>query len=227
MLRDIAALWQKNSLMMGAVQTLGEMVGEVTYVYTHAWEVCVGKAVAEAIAEDVRASDKAVNKGERRIRRTVVEHLNLNPGKDVSGCLALMIMAKDVERIGDHARNIFGLGAALDAPLTGYALFGEMAAVQEKIEGELRDLQRAVTESSDSVAREILESYQNTKVALKTLQSRLFTEQFAGEEAVVTALLTRALTRINAHLGNAASGVVFPLEDIDFVNRGLRRERGE
>jgi len=41
---------------------------------------------------------------------------------------------------------------------------------------------------------------------------------------VATTLIARYLKRVNAHIGNTASGVIFPLENIDFVSRGLKEE---
>jgi len=227
MLKDIRELWQDDSMMKGAVALLADMVSKAAYVYAHAWEVCTGKAVAERIADDLKEHDRAVNRGEREIRRVVVEHLSLNPGRDVSGCLALMIMAKDVERIGDHSRNIYGLGARLDSPLVDFRLFSAFDSVQKGIGVLMGDLERAIRESNDEIAHAILSRYQEMKADTKELQSRLFTEPLAGVEAVASAMLTRFLVRINAHIGNVASGVIFPLENIDFVSRGLRQEQKE
>ena len=60
------------------------------------------------------------------------------------------------------------------------------------------------------------------KKKTKELHNTLFDTEMASREAVAASLLTRVLTRINAHIGNAASGVIFPLDNIDYVSRGLR-----
>ena len=62
------------------------------------------------------------------------------------------------------------------------------------------------------------------KKELKEIQGGLFLSDLRGEEAVASTLLTRFLMRVNAHAANAASAVMFPLENIDFVGRGLREE---
>jgi phosphate uptake regulator len=180
--------------------------------------------VVETAAPEIKAHDKAINRNERDIRRLTVEHLSINPGEDVSGCLAVLIMAKDVERIGDHGRNIFGVAARLDTPLTGFRLFDPLQCMQAETGEMLPKLQRAVLESSEEIAHEILAAYKERKKEAKALAEQLHTTEMPSREAVATTLLTRFLTRINAHIGNAASGVIFPLENIDFVSRGLRQE---
>ncbi|MFC1451797.1 PhoU domain-containing protein [Verrucomicrobiota bacterium] len=224
MLKELKALWRDGTIMSDAVRTLARMVADASYVYGHAWEVCTGQAVKDAIAREIREHDKAVNRGEREVRRMLVEHLSINPGKDASGCLAVMIMAKDVERIGDHARNIFGVGMRLDSPITDYRLFGQLDRIQKAVGKHLPKLERAILDSDEAAVDEILTNYQEIKKQVKDAQSSLFEGEMESREAVNSTLLTRFLMRINAHVGNAASGVVFPLENIDFVSRGLRKK---
>jgi len=90
----------------------------------------------------------------------------------------------------------------------------------------LPKLQLAILESSEQVAHEVLAQYQELKPQIRGLYDALLgLETPTTREAVATALLVRSFTRINAHIGNATSGVIFPLENIDFVTRGLRQER--
>jgi phosphate uptake regulator len=224
MLKNIRALWKDGSIMHEAIERLGQMVEDAEYVYTHAWDVCTGQAVAEKSKEAIREHDKAVNRNERHIRRLLAEHLTINPEGDVSGCLAVMIMAKDLERLGDHGRNIFNLNARLEGGVSGFKLFPELDGVRKHIAGMFPVLQRAIVESREEIAHEVLKTYQEVKQEVKRLQGSLFDADLAGREAVVTTLLVRYFMRINAHIGNAASGVIFPLENIDFVSRGLREE---
>ena len=60
-----------------------------------------------------------------------MEHLSGSPGQDVSGCLAIVLMAKDLERLGDHCRNIYELASKSHRPvhaLPGYEALGQAAA---------------------------------------------------------------------------------------------------
>jgi phosphate uptake regulator len=196
-------------------------------VYAHAWEVCTGQAVAEKTRDPLRERDKAVNRGEREIRRLIIEHLTLNPGKDASGCMALMIMAKDVERAGDQCRAIFDVGVETGGKVGDFRIFPRMDPVRQHIGDLLPKLQRAVLDTREELAREILEQYQAIKPDARQLLRDLYGSELSGPEAVASTLLAYFLARINAHIGNAASGIIFPLENIDFVSRGLRQQDTE
>ncbi|MBN1557580.1 MAG: phosphate uptake regulator PhoU [Lentisphaerae bacterium] len=224
MLTELRALWTEDSIMHDAVKRLGNMVADSGYIAVRAWEVCKGETLPDKIAADMRRRDRAVNESERTVRRIVVEHLALNPGRDLAGCLAVMIMAKDIERLGDHARNIFGVGARIEGGVGGYRHFASLDEIHQAVAGQFPQLERAVVHSDAEAAHHILEAYKRAKPRIKALQKSLFETEMSSIEAVNTTLLTRFYMRMNAHIGNAASGIVFPVEYIDFVTRGLREE---
>lgn len=225
MLKELVAYWRDSGIMMDAIAKLGEMITTAEYVYTHAWEACKGQAVLQKIAIPLKEKDKRVNSAEREIRKLLVEHLSLRPGQDASGCLAVMIMAKDAERIGDHGRNIFDLAVQSEGTIPHMGLFDAMEAVSVPLTAQFDLLKQAVLESDEELAHEVLDQYQGLKSSIAQMQGSLYTSDFQGREAVVSALLVRAFKRINAHIGNIASGVIFPLENIDYVGRGLKEEK--
>jgi phosphate transport system protein len=227
MLKEIMAAWQDGSLMRDAVTKLAEMIGNAEFVFNHGWETCVGQTVVEEIRNTVREHDKAVNRGERDIRRMAAEHLTINPGQDVSGCLALMLMAKDAERLGDHARNLYDIGVALEGCGRELPIFDKIEPIAKGLSDLLPQLRQAILESDETRTHQILERYQELKKEIRTASDALYASSMETRTAVSAALLLRYLRRANAHLGNIASGIIFPLENIDFVSRGLREEERE
>lgn len=225
MLKEIANAWRRGGLMKDVLEELSRMIEDAEYVYTHAWEVCSGQAVPDKTEEPLRARDKEVNRGERKIRRMLVEHLTINPGQDVSGCLAVMVMAKDAERIGDLAKDIFKLAVRADGDSQSLKFYDRLNAIQQEIGKNFPRLKRTIQESSDELAHEILDGYNDLKAKCKQVQDDVANAELSAKEAAITALMAHDLTRINAHIANVASGVIFPLENIDFVSRGLREEK--
>ena len=148
MLKEILTLWRDDDPMKDVLQRLGQMVTDAEYVFTHGIMVCRGHALPDATRPSVQERDRAVNKGERAVRRMLVAHLDANPGKDVSGCLAIMIMAKDLERLGDHGRNIFELAAKAEAPLFEYRIFPRLDALAGRLTPVLMDLRQAIIQQS-------------------------------------------------------------------------------
>jgi phosphate transport system protein len=60
---------------------------------------------SETLARDVLSRDDAVDAFKNKVFRDVIEHLKTNP-LDVEQGLNLILIARNLERIGDHATNI-------------------------------------------------------------------------------------------------------------------------
>jgi phosphate uptake regulator len=217
MLRQIIAIWKGETFMNKVVERFGEMLDDAEYVFNHAWGVLVGKMVIEQVRQPLYDKDMAINQYEREIRRMLAEHLSINPKQDVSGCLAMMSLIKDAERIGDYSKNIFELGVVLEGNVEEMKYLKNFSAIQEKISRHFPKLKRSFLESDEKIAQEILDDYPAIKEQCKNILNDLFTEKLSTKEAVSTAILVRSLKRINSHMSNIASGIVYPLDRIDFV----------
>jgi len=67
------------------------------------------------------------------------------------------------------------------------------------------------------MAKKILKDYAPIKGECNSMLRNLFSEELYTREVVTTALLSRYLKRINSHMSNIASGIIYPLDQIDFV----------
>ena len=221
MLKELIAVWKKQPLMKKVVAEFGKMIQDDEYVFSNAWGVLEGKLSHEASTKEIHEKDKSVNKREQEIRRMLLEHLSLNPGQDVSGCLVMMSLVKDAERIGDYAKNIFDLGVILKGHAKDMQCFGRLDTIHGKLENHLNQLEQAFSSGDEKVAKEILNDYTPLKNECSQILNDLFSQELATREAVATALLSRFLKRINSHISNIASGLVYPLDRIDFVRGGI------
>ena len=217
MLRQVMALWRGEPFMKKIVEEFGEMLSEGEYLFTSAWAVLMGQAVIDQIKQAFYDKDSAVNSREREIRRMLTEHLSLHPRHDVSGCLVMMSLVKDAERIGDYSKNIFEVGIMLEGVIKGMKYLERLSSTQRRIADRFPLLKRAFLESDANIAREILKDYAPIKGECNSILHDLFSEQLSTREAVATALLSRYLKRINSHMSNIASGIIYPLDQIDFV----------
>ena len=216
-MRQIMDLWKGERFMRKVVEKFGEMLGNDEYLFIRAWEVLADWASIDQIKQPFYDKDIAVNNGEREIRRMLVEHLSLHHRRDVSGCLVMMSLVKDAERIGDYTKNIFEVGIILEGALREMKYLERLSSTQEKIASRFPLLRKAFLESDANIAREILQDYAPIKGECNNMLRDLFSEQLSTREAVATALLARYLKRVNSHMSNIASGIVYPLEQIDFV----------
>lgn len=94
----IARMAADFSKMVDLSEGLTERAGHVLFVE--------GESEADEL-EAISKSDIEINKLERSIRKQLIAHLILtrDPG-NVSYCLLLMSLVKDVERLGDYAKNV-------------------------------------------------------------------------------------------------------------------------
>lgn len=221
MLKEIVGLWKKQGVMIKAVDTFGQMLEDCAFVFRESWHAFAQGNGMEELNEAIRERDIQVNKGEREIRRLLVEHLTINPGQDVSGCLALMSMTKDAERIGDYAKNIFDLASLLGEKRHKLRHLDKVLEFKDRIGANLVKLKEAFLDSDEGVARQILEDYTAIKAEINEVMHGLFAEDLPTSEALGTVLLLRYLKRINSHLCNVASGIILPIDKIDFVRGGL------
>lgn len=217
MLKEVMALWKSESFMKRVVEKFGEMISDDEYLFTHAWEVFMGQAVIDQIKQPFYDKDMSVNNGEREIRRMLVEHLSLHPRHDISGALVMMSLVKDAERIGDYSKNIFEVGIMLEGKVEEMKYLERLSSLHKKIAARFPQLKMAFLESDTNIARKILKDYAPIKGECNRILHDLFSEELSTREAVATALLSRYLKRINSHMSNIASGIIYPLDQIDFV----------
>jgi phosphate uptake regulator len=150
-----------------------------------------------------------------------MEHLSINPRQDVSGCLAMMSLVKDAERIGDYSKNIFDLVIMLGGGIEDMNYFTRLSEIQERIDKNLARLKDAFINSDEATANEIIKDYAPIKDDCNKILQEVFSAELATKESVATALLSRYLKRINSHISNISSGIIYPLDQIDFVRGDL------
>lgn len=217
MLKEIINAWKGQGFMNGVVEAVGQMLINDEYLFETSWGAFTGKVVIAEVKDEFAERDIAVNKAERRIRRMVLEHLSINPRQDIAGGLAMMSLIKDAERIGDYCKNIFELGTLLNGRSAELNHMQELFSIQSGLAANFNKLRRVVSESDESLAKEIMKDYLSLKSRCSDIIMELFSEELSTREALATVLAARYLKRINSHMSNIASGMVFPLDKMDFV----------
>lgn len=167
----------------------------------------------EELKVDLDDMDDVVDESERMVRRTVLEHLSVNPKQDLVASLILVSMVQDAERIGDFSRGLAEVVQLAKSPREG--IFAE----------ELRDLFRrirpmfevcetAFRQDDSEMAQRVMSEHTDVKKALKEYTARVADSDLSADMAIVYATGARILRRISAHLSNIASSVVQPYDRI-------------
>jgi phosphate uptake regulator len=182
-----------------------------------AMSALLGEVVATEVNAELRATDRKVNELEREIRRELLVHASVLGAINTPAVLIYMSIVKDVERIGDYAKNLVDL--ALDGADFGRT---EDAAEWRSLTAEISTMIVAVGEAfrthDTDRARDLLAQGNRLLKQFDGRVSALVRGSDEGSQGVARALAHRYLKRIVAHLMNILSAVVMPLDRLDYFD---------
>lgn len=169
---------------------------------------------------EILRKDVKVNKLERKIRKQVITHLALGTnGRDVPYGLLLMSLVKDVERIGDYAKNISEIYDEGGAPLPeGDANADELRELRRIVEAIFEDAGEVFGASDAEKASELIRVGQDVSQRADRLLQRVAKGEYGAATTVTLVLGSRYYKRIASHLMNVLSGVVMPLHKLDYFD---------
>ncbi len=199
-----------STLIEAAFRDVSGMLDQSAKMFDHALAALLDN---QPLTVDLDSMDDVVDDGERMVRRTVLEHLSVNPSKDLVASLILVSMVQDAERIGDFAR---GLGELI--PLAKSPRDGEFCDQLSTFGTQLRPLfdlcRQAFSADNADQARQVIATHTQIKPALHAFTQRVAASDLSADMAVVYASAARIFRRISAHLSNLASSVVQPYDRI-------------
>jgi phosphate transport system protein len=197
--------------------TLQRMFTDDRHAFDLAMSALLGGAAPKSVGGELRATDHQVNEAEREIRRELVVHASVHGSVDTPTILVYMSIVKDVERIGDYAKNIFDLaadGVSLQDDDDADALF----AIRDEVSRMITDVAEAFRHSNTEAARDLLTRGDELLDEFDDRVSALVRGENQSPHAVATALLHRYLKRVVAHLMNVLSAVVMPVDRLDYFD---------
>lgn len=182
-----------------------------------AMSALLGDATADGVNHELRATDRRVNELEREIRRELLVHASVFGGIDTPAVLVYMSIVKDIERIGDYAKNLVDL--ALDGSnFSGLPDAEEWRRLQSDISRYIVDCGHAFRTRDPDASRQLLTHGDRLLDVFDDGVSSLVSGTDTGPQAVARALAHRYLKRVVAHLMNVLSSVVMPLDKLDYFD---------
>ena len=217
MLKQLVNLWKRSGIMIKAVDTFGSMLEDCAYVFENSWKVFTGELSMEAEKDNIHARDRQVNQKERDIRRMLLEHLTINPSEDASGCLALMSVVKDAERIGDYSKNILDLSKLLSKALPESRYLTKFRELYTQVDSFFPKTEKALFNDDEEAAHTVMEGHMTVNETCEGITQELLRDSGAcGEDAIAFALAARYFKRVSSHLKNVASSAVNPYSQIGY-----------
>lgn len=193
------------------------MFGHDRHEFDLAMSALVGDVSPVDVNTELRSTDQKVNQLEREIRRDLVVHASVYGGIDTPAVLIYMSIVKDIERLGDYAKNL------LDLARDG----ANFSRTQEEVEWRrlAADISRFIAQAGDVFqardterARQMLGPGGQLLTLFDERVSALVRGDGDPTQSVARALAYRYLKRIIAHLMNVLSAVIMPVDKLDYFD---------
>lgn len=220
MLRELLDFLTNDEPLDQARQDLEVMLSEALRMVDDAGRIFdEGRASTEAELEDLRARDVKVNQHERSIRKLLVAHIVSESRIDSAYALVLMSVVKDVERLGDYAKNlgeISGMGSVTGSKLERTVL--ERGAAIRALGHEAKRVLFQDDEPDLVRARALaLEARDHARECDKLVADLAESSESAGP-AIRLALAVRFHKRIACHTKNLLTSVLMPVHKVDYLD---------
>jgi phosphate transport system protein len=197
--------------------TLQRMIADDLHSFELAIGALMGQTSPHEVGAELRATDHKVNEAEREIRRELVVHASVQGAIDTPAILVYMSIVKDIERIGDYAKNIFDLANdGIDLSTGMYS--GEIAQAAVEVPDFLRGAAGAFEKRDAEQAMALLHRGDDLLDGFDARVSALVREEHPDHQSVAVALMHRYLKRIVAHAMNVLSAVVMPIDRLDYFD---------
>ncbi len=225
MLRELISILRSNN-------PLNEMGGRFTEMLRIAQELTLkagGIFFDGTAAPEERAwiydQDVKVNKLQRLIRKQVITHLSLSGNTlDLPYCLLLMNMVKDVERIGDYAKNMSEISDFFAGPVPNDGNVSELSEIRQGVETTFAGLSQVLRDSDTAAAERLIHLGKGLARRCDTLVSRIATSSYDASTTAALVLATRYYKRIGGHVLNILSSVAMPLHMVDYYDEDATPE---
>jgi phosphate uptake regulator len=199
-----------SALLEAAFEDINRMLQQSARMLDHALAALLENTELEV---DLDEMDDVVDDGERMVRRSVLQHLSVNPEQDLVASLVLVSMVQDAERIGDFARGLAEL-----VELAKSRREGPFADDLKKLAGRIRPLfeacEEAFREDDPDKARLVVSSHRAIKADLIEFTRAIADSGLSPDMALVYGSAARVLRRVSAHLSNISSSVIQPFDRI-------------
>ncbi len=219
MLRELLSIFRSNE----PLSVMGERFAQMLTL-THQMTLEAGEIYFKMDPEPegrtrIYKADVQVNKLERTIRKKVIAHLSITGNTaSLPYCLLLQSLVKDVERIGDYAKNLAEAPEFNDTPLPDDEIVAELREIRKGVEAAFTATAEVFTSSDRERAVTLIREGRDITHRCEALIVRIARSSYPADLTAATVLGSRYYKRIGAHVLNILSSVVMPLHKLDYYD---------
>ncbi len=197
---------------------LSEMLTNSMHAYDISMNCLLGDTNLETVREDLYNTDKAINELHREVRREMIIHSAVNSRNlDIPLLLSYMTMSKDIERIGDYCKNLFEIAETGNSFAKGDDLDTYME-LKNDIGKLIVYLQSCLNLDDESKVQDLITLGSSLNNDLDEKIIALLEDKEKIQYPVATTLFYRYLKRIVSHIVNAATAIIMPTDQIDYLD---------
>lgn len=219
MLRELLTIFRSGDPLAEMGSNFTRMLGLSRDLTLEAGQIFFGHQVAPEERTNLAKRDVKINKLERRIRKQVISHLSF-PGNEpsVPYCLLLMSLVKDVERIGDYAKNLIETVDFRSGEVPSDDIYAELQEIRSGVEETFAAAADVFTQSDRERAVELIAEGKALARRCDALVERIARSDYDARAATAAALGARYYKRIGSHVVNVLTSVVMPLHRLDYYD---------
>ncbi|MGE0325206.1 MAG: PhoU domain-containing protein [Polyangiaceae bacterium] len=165
--------------------------------------------------------DVRVNQYERQVRKLVISHLSGAGAADVPYGLLLMSLVKDVERLGDYAKNLVEVPELRRENFPEDANLEELLEIKRSVVALAKEVGPVYANSDYARARELTVEGRSIAKRCDKLVVRVAAGDYSANIAIALTLGARFFKRVEMHLLNVLSSVLMPLHKLDYFDEDV------
>ena len=219
MLLELLSIFRTNNPLRAIGDNFAKM-----FTITNEMTISAGNMLFEGNASPesrtlLYQKDREVNKLQRTIRKKVVAHMSVAGNRtDVPYCLLLMSLVKDVERLGDYAKNLSEVIDLRHSVLPDDEITSELGEIRSGVESAYQLSLDVFTTSNSERAIELIAQGRDLAHRCDALLGKISRSQYDAASTTAAVLATRYYKRIDSHVLNILSAVVMPLHKVDYFD---------
>jgi len=219
MLRRLISVFRSSDPLWEMGENFAEMLGIAQELSLRAGKILFEGKESPDERTWIYDQDVRVNQLERQIRKQVIAHLSLSGQTlDLPYCLLLISLVKDVERIGDYAKNLTEIGDFYTGPLPDDELVAELNQIRIGVDSTFAGLSQLLDRSDQEAALVLIQQGKDLVRRCESLLTRTAQSSYDASATVAVVLGTRYYKRIAGHVLNILSSVVLPLHKVDYYD---------
>ena len=168
----------------------------------------------ESLKVDLSELDEEINAREQKIRRSVLEHMAIDPRDELVLSLLLVSIVQDAERAGDLTKSLAKAAALAEAPRMGTHVEA-LRSIRDQVQALFPKARAAFLAADSEDARVVMEAHDRLKQEIAVYLERLAAaDDLSANLGIVLALGARMIGRTSSHLSNIISSVAMPFDQI-------------